>query len=53
MADAIRDAIPGAEVELVRGGRGDFIVTAGGRRVWDKKQVGRFPEPHEVLDQLA
>ncbi len=35
------------------GGRGDFIVTVDGRRVWDKRSMGdRFPEHGEVLSRL-
>lgn len=35
------------------GGRGDFLVKANGKVVWDKRgRDGRFPEPKEVLDRL-
>ena len=45
--------MPGARVDLVEGGKGDFVVIADGATVWDKKRVeGRFPEPSEVLDRL-
>ena len=46
--------MPKAEVELVPGGRGDFIVTADGERVWDKRAMGdRFPEDEEILQALG
>ena len=36
------------------GGRGDFIVKADGKVLWDKKgREGRFPEHKEILHQLA
>jgi len=30
-----------------------FEVMADGRLLFSKKQMGRFPEPDEVLSQLA
>ena len=37
----------------VPGGRGDFIVTADGRRLWDKRGDGSgFPAPEEILRRL-
>jgi selT/selW/selH-like putative selenoprotein len=45
--------MPGTEVELVKGGRGDFIVTADGRLVWSKKQQGdEFPDEGVVVEAL-
>ncbi|MGC6487290.1 MAG: Rdx family protein [Planctomycetota bacterium] len=55
LAAAIEAAHPGATVEKKPGGRGDFIVTADGREVWNKKRHAeqRFPEHDEVLAQLG
>jgi len=41
-------------VQTVPGGRGDFIVKADGKVLWDKKKGGsdRFPAPGEILNQL-
>jgi selT/selW/selH-like putative selenoprotein len=40
-------------VDLKPGGRGDFVVTVDGRKVFDKKrQGGRFPEESEILEAL-
>jgi predicted Rdx family selenoprotein len=40
-------------VSLVKGGRGDFIVKAGGQVVWDKKKMGdEFPDERVVIDAL-
>lgn len=53
MAARIREAFPGAEVELVPGGRGDFIVTVDGERVWDKRAMGdEFPDEERLVAQL-
>lgn len=45
---------PKAKVETKPGGRGDFVVTADGVRLWDKRRRSddRFPEPAEILKQL-
>ena len=44
--------VPGTEVELVRGGRGDFIVTAGAALLWDKKAQGSFPDDARIVAEL-
>ena len=37
---------PDANVEIIRGGKGDFIVKADGRLLWDKNGKDRdFPAP--------
>ena len=53
MASAIESNIEGATVELIDGGKGDFIVDADGKVLWDKRNdQGRFPEHEEILGQL-
>ena len=53
MGAAIEDAVEGTKVELKGGGRGDFIVTADGRQLWDKRNMGdAFPDHGEILNQL-
>lgn len=44
--------IPGTEVELVRGGRGDFIVTADGAVLWDKRVTGGFPDDRRIVEEV-
>jgi predicted Rdx family selenoprotein len=40
-------------VELKPGGRGDFVVTVDGRRIFDKRRQGdRFPDESEILSAL-
>jgi selenoprotein W-related protein len=43
----------GLKAELVKGHGGVFEVSAGDRILFSKKQMGRFPEPGEIEDQLA
>jgi len=53
LASAIESSIPGATVELIEGGRGDFIVKRGDDVLWDKRNdQGRFPEDAEILALL-
>lgn len=41
-------------MELVEGGRGDFIVTADGRELWNKRAMGdEFPEHDVILGALT
>jgi len=54
LADVLAKEVPGAQVELIDGGRGDFIVHADGELVWDKKGAdGGFPSEAEVLARLG
>lgn len=44
---------PDAEVELVPGGKGDFVVTFANTKLWDKRRMGdEFPEHDQVIDKL-
>jgi selenoprotein W-related protein len=40
------------ESKLTQGSGGVFEVVLDGKVLFSKKQVGRFPEPSEILDQL-
>lgn len=42
----------GAEVELIAGSGGIFVISADGREVFSKAKSGRFPEPAEIVDVL-
>ena len=44
--------MPGTEVELVRGGRGDFIVKADETVLWDKRVTGGFPDDGRIVETL-
>ncbi len=40
-------------MELIKGGRGDFIVTASGTVIWDKKKMGGvFPDESAMIAAL-
>jgi selenoprotein W-related protein len=45
---ALIEEISDAEVELIRSGGGVFTVEIDGKRVYSKKDSGRFPEDAEV-----
>lgn len=36
----------------MRGSGGEFEVTVDGKRVFSKREQGRFPEPEEILTLL-
>lgn len=42
----------GLESELIAGHGGVFEVTVDGKVIFSKKDVGRFPEPGEILGKL-
>lgn len=44
---------PDITVELVGGGRGDFIVTADGTTLWNKKAEGGFPSEPAMVKALG
>ena len=53
MAADIEKEFPDAEVELIRGGGGNFIVTAAGEQLWHKRQMGdEFPEHEVIVEKL-
>ncbi|MBK9385074.1 MAG: Rdx family protein [Planctomycetes bacterium] len=53
MGAAIQKAHPAAEIQLQPGGRGDFIVTVDGKKLWDKRAMDdEFPEHDQILSQL-
>lgn len=43
----------GVDAELIAGHNGTFLVRAEGKVIFDKLQVGRFPEEQEVVDSIA
>ena len=38
--------------ELVRGSGGIFVVTAGDKQIFSKKDEGRFPSEKEIIEKL-
>ena len=55
MAAKIRDARPEIEVELIQGGKGDFIVRVdGGKPIWDKRKMDdEFPDEADLVRKLT
>jgi len=54
LASKISAQHPEASVELIDGGRGDFVVMRDGTKLWDKRNdQGRFPDDAEILTALA
>jgi selT/selW/selH-like putative selenoprotein len=40
------------ETEMVEGSGGVFKVWVDDNLIWDKRDQGRFPEPHEILEKM-
>jgi len=55
LADELKRAFPGRvdDVQLIKSGGGVFEIRNGDQLVFSKRQLGRFPEPGEVEQQLA
>jgi selT/selW/selH-like putative selenoprotein len=51
LAAEIKKAL-GVDSQLVRGGGGIFDVTVDNKRIFSKKEEGRFPNEKEIVDQL-
>lgn len=41
---------PGSRIEFIKGSGGIFDVRLEGDLIFSKHQVGRFPEPGEVIE---
>jgi hypothetical protein len=53
LAAEIRDAFPGARVELIASGGGRFEVARDGHPVFEKSKLGRHASPGEVVRLLS
>ena len=40
------------DVELIQSGGGVFVVVADGDLIFSKKKLDRFPENHEIFEEL-
>jgi selT/selW/selH-like putative selenoprotein len=49
---AIDAKFPEARVKLIESGNGVFEVMKEQNLIFSKKQLGRFPEHPEILDQI-
>ncbi len=53
MGDDIHAEFPDAEIELIPGGDGNFIVHCDGELLWHKLQMGdAFPKHETILEKL-
>jgi len=52
LAAEIRDAFPGAKVEMIPSGGGRFEVKRDGEPVFEKSRMGRHAMPGEVVRLL-
>jgi selenoprotein W-related protein len=52
LADEIKKQL-GETVELIKGRDGVFEICVDGRKVFSKKETGRFPEPGEAERAVA
>lgn len=50
--DEILSKFPNANVQLIAGGNGNFIVEVDGRVIFSKKETNRFPNKNEILDLI-
>lgn len=49
----MKDAFPGVEVDLIRGGGGDYIIIAAGQEIWNKRAMGdAFPEEDAIVQAI-
>jgi selenoprotein W-related protein len=48
----IRKHRAGVETQLIKGSGGQFEVVLDGALIFSKKEVGRFPEPEEILERI-
>jgi selenoprotein W-related protein len=51
LADELRNAV-GVEATLVPGSGGAFEVTVDGNLIFSKLQIGRFPDPGEIVGKV-
>ena len=52
MKDEILSKFPKANIELIAGDSGNFIVEVEDRVIFSKKETNRFPNKDEILDLI-
>jgi selenoprotein W-related protein len=52
LAKAIEEKF-GIKSQLIKAGGGLFEVTANGRKIFSKKETGRFPENEEIIKDIS
>jgi len=51
LAEAIKKEFA-VDAEMIEGSGGVFDVHVDGTQIWNKKDVGRFPEHAEIIDKM-
>ncbi|VYS79678.1 hypothetical protein [Campylobacter ureolyticus] len=52
MKDEILSKFPNANIQLIAGGGGNFIVEVENKVIFSKKETNRFPNKNEILDLI-
>ncbi len=52
MKDEILSKFPNANVQLIAGDSGNFIVEVENKVIFSKKETNRFPNKNEILDLI-
>lgn len=52
MKDEILSKFPNANVQLIAGGSGNFIIEVENKVIFSKKETNRFPNKNEILDLI-
>ncbi len=52
MKATLEKEFPGIEVEIIESSGGAFEVTADGKLVFSKLELGRFPQETEIVETL-
>ncbi len=50
--DEILSKFPNANIQLITGGGGNFIVEVENKVIFSKKETNRFPNKNEILDLI-
>jgi len=54
LAAKLREEIADVEIDMIRGGGGDYIVIVDGEELWNKKSSGRgFPDEGVLVDEIV
>jgi len=52
LADVIKNEIPDAKIEFIRGSGGVFDVKKDDNLIFSKHESGRYPEEEEIIRML-
>jgi selT/selW/selH-like putative selenoprotein len=53
LAAKIQKSYPGTDVDLIKGGKGAFIVTVDGKQIWNKREMDdEFPDEAKLVGEM-